>query len=183
MSPASLEERLFEAYLSQPGKPWSIRHTPTGNESLFIISKAPFVPGMPVFLLLIPYNWKDSRRIYEVGYHIARVELRIAERSALDRVVNPAETQQQDLTASEIADRLIAPRPWVEDMVRQHGTSSRALGIIARSISVPTSSIRTMLTAPASPVADSIHRRIREATGYPWFLPEHLRNHYPIDRW
>jgi hypothetical protein len=83
----------------------------------------------------------------------------------------------------EIADRLVAPRLWVEDMARQFGTSRSALTQAAQSIGIPWTSMRAVLHARPLREADAVHRQLRETTGYPWFLPAHLRDRYPKDRW
>jgi len=183
MSPVPIEEERFQAYLDRPECPGLIVHPPRGDTSNFIAITNPFPLVLRSYIIQLPHYWKDARRIREVAIYIARIELRIWQRSALDQIVNPLETQREDLTALEIADRLIAPRPWVEDMVQQFGTSRRAIEQVARSISIPVESIRTVLAAHPSAVADAVHRQVREATGYPWFLPAHLRDNYPADRW
>jgi hypothetical protein len=183
MSPDPIEVERFRPYLERRDCPGMVVHLPHGAESFFVAMAVPIPPFLYSYGIYLPYSWSDSRRIREVAIYIARIELRIWQRSNLDRIIHPLETQREDLTAFEIADRLIAPQPWVEDMIWQFGTRRRALEQAARSISIPLSSVHTVLRANRTPVADAIHRHVRELTGYPWFLPAQLRDTYPTDRW
>jgi hypothetical protein len=184
MSSVPIEEERFKAYLDRPECPGSIVHSPRGDTSSFIATTTPCSP-MPIrYVIQLPYHWTDERRIHEVAQYIVSLELRHWQLSALDHITTSRHTRQSDYaTLLEIADRLIAPRPWVEDMVRQLGTHRNALQRAAQTISVPWTSMRTVLNTPLSRAADAIHRQLRGAFSYPWFLPEALRDHYSKDCW
>jgi len=184
MSPVPIEEERFKAYLHRQECPGSVAHLPNGDTSIFIAITAPFAPVLFSYRILLPYHWKDAQRLHEVAMYIAYIELRHWKRSALDQIVSPREMLQADIvTVLELADRLIAPRPWVEDMTQQFGTSHNALRQAAQSLSIPLQSMRTVLTARDSQVADAVHRQLKQTIGYPWFLPVDLRDRYPKDYW
>jgi hypothetical protein len=178
-----IEEQRFAAYLNRPECPGSIAHLPTGQYSFFIGMPAPFDQVSRTYKIMLPYHWGDPRRIREVAVFIAWMELRLWGYTPRDLLERPLEFAHTDYaTVQEIADRLIAPRPWVE-AVLPHTRTREQIARAARSLSVPAASVRTVLAASASPVADAVHQRIKEATGYPWFLPPELRTLYPADRW
>jgi hypothetical protein len=181
---SAIEVERCDAYFRCPERPGSIGHLPQGNTSFFVATPTPYAPVRLVYMILLPYHWVDERRIREAAIYIAHIELGLWQRTPLDQIANQADMGREEyLTVLEIADRLIAPRPWVEDIVRQFGSSRRALKQAARDLSIPVESIDTVLRAQHSLVADAVHRHVKEVTGYPWFLPTHLRDTYPADRW
>lgn len=183
MSPVPEEER-FGAYLYRDECPGSIAHPPNGDASFLLAYPAPFPPLLQGYRIFLPYRWPDALRIREVALYIVYIELKHWRRSALDLITQPRGIlQQQSAALVDIADRLIAPRPWVEDMAQRFGTSHGALKQAAQSLTIPPQSIRTVLSARDSQLADAVHRQIKEITGYPWFLPADLRDRYPNDRW
>jgi len=182
--PKPAEVERFDAILRSRERPGWIVHLPHGDTSFFISTLAPYSPVLLAYKIWLPYHWPDAQRIRETALYLARIELGIWQRSLLDRVVNQVDMgRQEDMTVLEIADRLIAPRPWVEDIVQRFGSRRRALKQAAKELSIPLASIDTVLHAQSSPIADAVHQHIKEVTGYPWFLPTHLRDLYPADRW
>jgi hypothetical protein len=179
-----IEEQRFQAYLQRPGCPGTIVHLPSGDQSCIILTTAPSSPLLFSYIIYLPFRWHDTRRIYEVAMYIAYIECSHWQRSALDQLMIPRQLQQADRQLlEEIADRLVAPRPWAQAMVQRHGSNRPALQQAAHSISIPWTSIRTVLQAPPSPAADSVHRHLHATIGHPWFLPEELWDDYPNDIW
>lgn len=180
----SVEVERYDAYFRSPARPGALAHLPHGDASFFVATRASYTPVVQTYIIFLPYHWADSQRVREAAIYIAHIELGLWQRTPLDQIVNQADMRRQEyVTVLEIADRLIAPRPWVEDLVRRFGSSRRALKQAARELSIPVASIDTVLRAQRSPVADAVHRHVKEVTGYPWFLPTHLRDAYPADRW
>jgi len=184
MPPVPIEEERFAAYLHRPECPGSIAHLPRGQQSAFIAMTAPFAPVLRSYKILLPYAWSDARRIREVAVYITWIELRAWQYTPLDQLDRPEALPGLEMAAIQaIADRLIVPRPWVEAILPHPRPSREAILQAAQSLSVPVASLRTVLTARASRTADIVHQRVKEATGYPWFLPPSLRTRYPADRW
>jgi hypothetical protein len=179
-----IEEQRFAAYIDRPECPGSIVHLPKGEQSAFIGAQAPFEHVLYSYKILLPYHWSDARRIREVALYIAWMELRLWGYAPLDLLARPLTFAHTSYArVQEVADRLIAPRPWVEAVLPQARPSRAQIAQAASSLNIPTASLRTVLTAPASPEADAVHQRIKMATGCPWFLPPDLRSLYPADRW
>jgi hypothetical protein len=179
-----IEVERCGAYFRRPERPGTIGHLPQGEASFFVATHAPYGALPLAYMIFLPYHWPDSQRLREAAIYIAHIELGLWQRTPLDQIVYQADMGRQEyITVLEIADRLIAPRPWVEDMVRRFGSRRSALKQAARALSIPVESIDTVLRAQRSSVADAVHRHVKEVTGYPWFLPTHLRDIYPADRW
>jgi hypothetical protein len=179
-----IEEQRFAAYLNRPESQGSIAHLPTGQYSFFIGMPARLRQLPHSYKIMLPFHWPDPRRIREVAIYIAWMELRLWGYTPRDLLVRPqALAHTEFATVQEVADRLIAPRPWVEAALRHARPTHEQVAQAARSLSIPTASVRAVLAAPSSPVADAVHRRIKDATGYPWFLPPELLMQFSADRW
>jgi len=184
MSPVPIEEERFGMYLRSPERPGSIGHLPQGDTSFFVATSAPYALVLLTYRILLPYHWPDAQRIRETAIYIAHIEVGLWQRTPLNQIVNQVDRGRQEyMTVLDIADHLIAPRPWVDDVVQRFGTSRRALKQAARELSIPVESIDTVRRAQSTQSTDTVHRHIKEVTGYPWFLPTHLRDRYPADRW
>lgn len=184
MTSVPIEEQRFDDYLRCAERPGSIAHLPRGNTSIFIATPAPYAPVLLGYKILLPYHWPNAQRIREIAMYIAYIELGLWLPPPLDLIANTTRMGlHQHMTVVELADRLIAPQPWLDDIALRYGTTARARRQAARELSIPVESIYSALQAPSSLTADAVHRHIKEVTGYPWFLPPHMRDTYPVNRW
>jgi hypothetical protein len=183
MSP-NPEQVRFQPYLEHASVRGFIHHLPVGDAAFMSIFSEPAARYPAEFRIYLPYRWSDARRIREVARYIAQRELQLWQPSPLDQLkLGLGVIQAQNALLDEIADRLIAPLPWVRDIVANLGTRRRALKEIALKLHIPAESIETVLRARPSPAVDAIHRHIKELTSYPWFLPHELRDVYSPDQW
>ena len=183
MSP-NPEQVRFQPYLEHASVRGFIHHLPVGDAAFMSIFSEPAARYPAEFRIYLPYRWSDARRIREVARYIAQRELQLWQPSPLDQLkLGLGAIQAQNALLNELADRLIAPLPWVRTIAAKFGTRRRALKEIALKLHIPAESIETVLRARPSPAVDAIHRHIKELTSYPWFLPHELRDVYSPDQW
>lgn len=151
MSSVPIEQERFKAYLDYPKRPGSIVHPPSGVTSSFSGFTTPCLTELLNYTIYLPYHWEDEQRIHQVATYITYIELGYWRLSALDLIRTPQpRLPAHYATLLEIANRLIAPRPWVEAMTKQFGTHRDALQQAAHSISIPWTSMHTVLNRPLS---------------------------------